>query len=473
MKAFARLYPILFVLFFVFCRHYEDTAQVPDAYAIYEQALSAFDNDSVTDGEQLLHEAISRANEDGDLHTLYLAQLRLAESLSWGNSQAALDTAKAALQTYERQPDSERNHIIILDYIGTYASQLAYNTDGSYDEALDFVQRAHALAQNSIDTLGTDLLCQTLTSLANIYWAKEAFDEALCYARKAEACTTDELRLGTLQVLARCLVSCDSLDAAEHVYRQMQPGDDLQAAYIVQSNLAKLALRRNDTKEAEATIDEAFQYAEDLYYKALQQKDNYYHAVLLQERENERLRYTSALHRWLLWGGMCVFVLIVGAVWVIAHQRLRSITIQRQQEERLHAQKLAAQSEHLRQRDATIAFLQGFILERSSVIQKLGKSAERHIVLTPHEWEEIECTLNAIDGDRFAHLRESHPDLKEEDLQLCILTRLRLTNRAIGNMYGISISAVQHRKLKLKKEVFGEDDPETTLEQVIDRIYNY
>ena len=139
-------------------------------------------------------------------------------------------------------------------------------------------------------------------------------------------------------------------------------------------------------------------------------------------------------------------------------------------EQQLHESEMAAQREQLRQRDGAIAFLQSFILERSAVIQKLGKSSERHIVLTPYEWQEVERTLNAIDEDRFTHLRDRYPDMKEEDLQLCILTRLRLSNRAIGNMYGVSISAVQHRKLKLKKEVFGESDPETTLEQVLETL---
>ena len=124
----------------------------------------------------------------------------------------------------------------------------------------------------------------------------------------------------------------------------------------------------------------------------------------------------------------------------------------------------------MRQRDSIIDFLQDFILQRSEVIQKLGASSERHIALTPREWKEVERTLNAIDSDRFVRLRQRFPDLREEDLQLCILTRLRLTNRAIGNIYGVSISAVQHRKLKLKKETFGEDNPDIPFEQVLDRL---
>lgn len=49
----------------------------------------------------------------------------------------------------------------------------------------------------------TDLMCQTLTSFANIAWAKEDYRQALDYAHQAESVATDNLRQGTLQVLAR------------------------------------------------------------------------------------------------------------------------------------------------------------------------------------------------------------------------------------------------------------------------------
>ena len=42
--------------------------------------------------------------------------------------------------------------------------------------------------------------------------------------------------------------------------------------------------------------------------------------------------------------------------------------------------------------------------------------------------------------------------------------------RAIGNLFSITVSAAQHRKLKIKKEIFGEPDPDITLEQVLARL---
>lgn len=49
-----------------------------------------------------------------------------------------------------------------------------------------------------------------------------------------------------------------------------------------------------------------------------------------------------------------------------------------------------------------------------------------------------------------------------------MLTRLKLSNVALSAIYAISVSAVQHRKQKLKKEGFGVSDPTVTLEQVIE-----
>lgn len=48
-----------------------------------------------------------------------------------------------------------------------------------------------------------------------------------------------------------------------------------------------------------------------------------------------------------------------------------------------------------------------------------------------------------------------------------MLTRLKLSNTALSAIYLISVSAVQHRKQKLKKEGFGVTDSSVTFDQVI------
>ena len=425
-----------------------------------EKAEAALANDSIRLGETLLRKTIRLAEASEDWHTDYIAYQRLAEALSQSNPEEALRLMKKALSIYEQHPDDEKNYVNLLDYAGTYAAQTAYNTEGSFDDALDFVNKAYDIAEKN---QMTDLMCQTLTSLANIAWAKEDYRQAIDYAHQAKSVATADLKPGALQVLARSYLSLSMLDSAETVYRQIEPGDDVHLAYIVQSNLAKIALRRMGAKQVEDDIDDAFEQIEDFYYKALEQKDQYYQETLRQETENQQLEYRSQMYSRTL-----LIVIIASAVILLAVVLALRYRIRMQEQEK---RRLQQEAEHqktlLHQTNEVVAFLQNFILERTEVLKKLNQSGDSLITLSPHEWSEIERTLNAIDGDRFAHIRKQYPNLQEDDVRLCILTRLGLSNRTIGNIYCITISAVQHRKLKLKKDVFGETNPDITLEQIL------
>ncbi|MBR6826969.1 MAG: hypothetical protein IKM76_02250 [Prevotella sp.] len=432
----------------------------PTAAGCLEEAEAALADDSIRQGETLLRKAIQLSEASEDWHTNYIAHQRLAEALSQGNPEEALRLMKQALTVYEQHPDDERNHVMLLDYAGTYAAQVAFTKEGPYDEALDFTNRAYDIARNS---QMTDLVCQTLTSLANISWAKEDYLQAVYYARQAEAVATADLRPGTLQVLARSYLSLNMLDSAEIVYRQIEPGDDVHMAYIVQSNLAKIALRRIGATQVEDSVAEAFAQVEDFYYKALEQKDEYYQETLRQEMKNQQLEYRSQTYRRTLLITIVASLIVILAIVLLIRNRMHI----QEQEKRQLQQEAEHQKTLLHQTNEVVAFLQSFILERTEVIKKLNQSGDSLITLSLHEWSEIERTLNAIDNNRFAHLREQYPDMTEDDIRLCILTRLGLSNRTIGNIYCITVSAVQHRKLKLKKDVFGESNPDITLEQIL------
>ena len=432
------------------------------AASCLEEAEAALANDSTRLGETLLRKAIQLAETSKDWHTDYIAHQRLAEALSQGNPEEALRLMKQALTIYEQHPDDEHNYVILLDYAGTFAAQVAYINESSFDEALDFIHRAYDIAKKN---QMNDMMCQTLTSLANIAWAKEDYRQALDYAHQAEAVATDELRTGLLQVLARSYLSLNMLDSAETVYRKINPGDDVHLAYIVQSNLAKIALRRMGAIQVEDSVAEAFDKVEDIYYKALEQKDEYYQETLRQEMENQQLEYHSTMY------ARTLFIIVIASLIVIIAMVL--VIRYRMQAQRQEKQQLQQEAEHqkaqLHQANEVVAFLQNFILERTEVMKKLNQSGDSLIYLSPHEWSEIERTLDAIDNNRFANLREQYPNMQEDDIRLCLLTRLGISNRTIGNIYCISISAVQHRKLKLKKDVFGESNPDITLEQILNR----
>ena len=453
------LYILIGVLMIACSQESEDRSQ-ETGVKILEEAEAALANDSIRLGETLLRKTIQLSEASKDWHTYYIAHQRLAEALSQSNPEEALRLMKKALTVYEQHPDDERNYVMLLDYAGTYAAQVAFTTEGSFDEALDYINRAYGIAEKN---QMTDLMCQTLTSLANIAWAKEDYRQALDYAHQAESTATTDLRSATLQVLARSYLSLNILDSAETVYRQIDPGNDVHLGYIVQSNLAKIALRRMGATQVEDSVDEAFDQIEDIYFKALEQKDQYYQETLRQEMENQQLEYRSKMYgRTLLIVIIAAMIILIATVLALRYRiRLQEQEKRRLQEETEHQKTL------LHQANEVVAFLQNFILERTEVLKKLNQSGDSLIYLSPHEWSEIERTLNAIDSNRFAKIREQYPTMQEDDIRLCILTRLGLSNRIIGNIYCITVSAVQHRKLKLKKDVFGESNPNVTLEQIL------
>ena len=449
------------------CSQQQQGADSQTATRCLEEAQAAFANDSIRQGETLLRKTIQLAEASEDWHTYYIAYQRLAEALSQSNPEEALRLMKKALAIYEQHPDDERNYVMLLDYAGTYAAQLAYTTEGSYDEALDFIRRAYDIAEKN---QMADLMCQTLTSLANIAWAKDDYRQALDYAHRAESLLpkqggegAPDLSPGTLQVLARSYLSLNMLDSAETIYRQIDPGSDVHLAYIVQSSLANIALRRMGATQVEDSVEEAFEQIEGFYYKALEQKDEYYQETLRQEMENQQLEYRSQMY------GRTLLIVIIAAVVILLATvlALRYRIRLQEQEKRQLQQEAEHQKTLLHQANEVVTFLQNFILERTEALKKLNQGGDSVIYLSPHEWSEIERTLNAIDGGRFAKIREQYPTMQEDDVRLCILTRLGLSNRTIGNIYCITVSAVQHRKLKLKKDVFGESSPDITLEQIL------
>jgi tetratricopeptide (TPR) repeat protein len=462
------LYIFIIGILLIACNR-QEKATSQTAAACLEDAEAALANDSIRQGETILRKAIQLAEESQDWHTNYIAYQRLAQALSQSNPEKALQLMRKSLAIYEQHPDDEHNYVILLDYAGTYAAQVAFTTEGSYDEALDYTRRAYDIAATLFPPSGGDrergfnLMCQTLTSLANIAWAKEDYRQALDYAHQAESVATTDLRPGILQVLARSYLSLNMLDSAEIAYRQIEAGNDVHMAYIVKSNLAKIALRRMGATQLEDSVAEAFGQIEDFYYKALGLKDQYYQATLHQEMENQQLEYRSKLYgRTLLIVVIAAVVLLLATVLALRYR----IRMQEQEKRRLQ-QEAEHQKTLLHQANEVVAFLQNFILERTEVLKKLNQSGDSAIYLSPHEWSEIERTLNAIDNNRFAMIREQYPSMQENDIRLCILTRLGLSNRTIGNIYCITVSAVQHRKLKLKKDVFGESNPDVTLEQIL------
>ena len=176
---------------------------------------------------------------------------------------------------------------------------------------------------------------------------------------------------------------------------------------------------------------------------------------------------TASLQRSLM-TAVIVILLLTLLLLGLLFRSWRIKTKHRHEAERIAHQREAEQlAERLRQKDAMITMLRGHLMDKSEILDMLEPKAGKRTIINARNWREIEMTLDTADGNFVSRLRAEHPQFTEEDIRLCMLTRLRLSNTALSAIYVVSVSAVQHRKQKLKKEGFGVTDPTVTLDQVI------
>ena len=179
------------------------------------------------------------------------------------------------------------------------------------------------------------------------------------------------------------------------------------------------------------------------------------------------VKKSAMLQRRLMTAVIVMLVLAV-LVLILLFWNWRNRVGQRHEQERESHRREAEQlAERLRQKDAVIAMLRGHIMDKSEILDMLEPTAGKRTVINARNWREIEMTLDTMDGGFVSRLRAQFPQFSEDDIRLCMLTRLRLSNTALSAIYVISVSAVQHRKQKLKKEGFGVTDPSMNLDQLI------
>ena len=176
---------------------------------------------------------------------------------------------------------------------------------------------------------------------------------------------------------------------------------------------------------------------------------------------------TASLQRRLM---MAVIVILLLSLLLLAllFRNWRIKLRQRHEAERIAQQQEAEQlAERLRQKDSVITKLRGHILDKSEILDMLEPTAGKRTIINARNWQEIEMTLDNADNQFVSRLRATYPQFSEDDIRLCMLSRLKLSNTALSAIYAISVSAVQHRKQKLKKDGFGVTDPMVTFDQVI------
>ena len=445
----------LYVLAVVCCFGACTKSTVPSAAQILAsaQTMGTAKADSVKAYEDLLRTAIRKAETEADWVTCANASLLLAAQLQWTDEQEALQLALNAQSMI-------RHHGSVT--VGL-KPRVSLTLAGLYEQMGD-VAHARTLYQECLSDSASRQIA--ISRLANLSLAEGDANEALRLARQLDTASADSTDIDTRVILANCYLQCDSLPQARALYEELRRLPNEKMQYIAERHLAEISILERDLEGLPDLLDSAFTSAEAVFFEALQQKDVYFHATLEQERKAEHMAYRQKLAMWTLLG-VCIVAALVVAFLVMLNKHRRAIHLQRLQTEQRERELMA---ERLVQQGEKIQLLQHFILEKNEVLRRLREEGDDKKQLSPHEWLDVEQLLDSTTGGFVTRLRALHPEFQEEDIQLCMLTRMKLSNQVIASIYLITVSAVKHRKLKLKKSGFGEKDPERPLDEVLSNI---
>ena len=423
--------------------------------------------DSTKAGDDCYRQAIRTSEQVEDWHTCYIAYHRLSVQVHFSNDKKALELIEKAIEIYGKINDSPKNLISLYLFAADHASSIAYIEDtDDYTSAIAYANQAYQLA---VDSGWTDNQHSALITLAMIYWCMNDYTTALDYAKRVEISEhlDSEIGITTNLRIAQFYFSCDSTAQAKQILHMPHRIDDPTLAYLYARLLAEIAVRQQEPDTAAFYLDSAFTCSEALYINSLKVKDDYYNQTLEHEKTQMEMR-TQARHR--MWAAVAALLVLVVLLLQWRHyerkqHRLATQHLNRENELLSHERELL--QDRVQKKEGMIRFLQGYIIDRLDVAKKLQTETDTHVTLSRKDWLDIERVLNEIDDNCIERVRAACPHLSQDDLRLCMLVRLRMSNPVIGRIYSITPSAVQHRKQRLKKEGFGITDPNRLLEDVI------
>ena len=97
--------------------------------------------------------------------------------------------------------------------------------------------------------------------------------------------------------------------------------------------------------------------------------------------------------------------------------------------------------------------------ERFKSLRGLTRTLEAEIE-NKETWDQFLLYFNQVNRNFIQELQAKHPNLTQNDLRMCALTRLNMSNREIATLLNISITGVEKSRYRLKKrlDLTGEDD---------------
>ena len=90
--------------------------------------------------------------------------------------------------------------------------------------------------------------------------------------------------------------------------------------------------------------------------------------------------------------------------------------------------------------------------ERQKSLRNLTRTLETEIE-NKETWDQFLLYFDQVNRNFITNLQAKHPNLTQNDLRMCALTRLNMSNREIATLLNISITGVEKSRYRLKKRL--------------------
>lgn len=422
------------------------------AQSCYYMALFYESCDSTKQCEDMLHQAIKGSEKCEDWHTCYLAYTQLGDVTCWGNSEYATQQGMKALGIYYKINDDVKNEILILGKIASFTAQP--------DSALKYYMKGYELAnKHNLQRLQN----QMCMGLAATYCYMGEYDKGLRFAKKGIVTADSIVLVPSLLELAQCYYNCDSLEKAKEILKAIQcDSTDYVNRFLILRDMSEIAIHQRDLDSLYYYTDSAYGCLEDRFLQFQREMVEYYRDNLAKELEKEQILREKKMSWWI--GSAIILFLSLMAAFIIYN-----VWENKQRLVAEHEKEMQHQQELLHQKSVTHAVLQKHFMEKLAYSRKLLADGEK-AHMRGEDWKEMEHLIDDTDNNFVQKLRQQYKGLKEEDVRLCMLVRLKMTNAIIANVFYIGESAVKKRKSVLKKTGFQITDPNISLEQVIENL---
>ena len=100
-------------------------------------------------------------------------------------------------------------------------------------------------------------------------------------------------------------------------------------------------------------------------------------------------------------------------------------------------------------------------------IESMRNETEKHILISEDDWNEIEVFLDSVENLFVSRLRAQFSGVTKKDLRLMMLLRLKMPQKTLALIYGISEKAIK-QKLFLYKAKVGIEKEQKSLREFME-----